>query len=149
MSMKTSYFMAALVLVGLLAAMPAAAQCLTPAGIWKDASGRVLVKISSCGDQLCGKLVWFKWPNDDQGLPVIDLKNSDPALRARPLLGLKILESFHCTEDGIWEDGKIYNPDDGVNYLAQMSVEDDGTLHVRLYELFLLFGETHIWTRVR
>jgi hypothetical protein len=46
---------------------------------------------------LCSKNIWFKWPNDAQGLPLIDLKYKDPALRSRPLLGLKILQGLRRT----------------------------------------------------
>jgi uncharacterized protein (DUF2147 family) len=133
----------------MLAAIPAGAQNPTPVGIWEDSSERVLVRISPCGNRLCGKIVWFRWPNDDQGLPLVDLKNVDPSLQTRPLLGLKILYGLHLDDDGKWTGGKIYNPDDGVDYNAQMWIQDDGTLRVRLYELFPLFGETQIWARVR
>jgi len=132
----------------LLAALPASAQSPTPVGVWEDASERILVKIVPCGDFLCGKLVWFKWPNDAQGLPVIDLKNKDPALRGRPLLGLTILRDLRCTGENTWEDGKIYDPNDGEDYRARMSIQDDETLRVRVYVLFPIFGETHIWTRI-
>jgi uncharacterized protein (DUF2147 family) len=133
----------------LLAATTANAQNLTPVGVWKDASERIEVSITPCGDLLCGKLVWFKWPNDIQGLPVIDLKNKDPALRGRPLLGLTILRDLRRTDENTWEDGRIYDPNDGEDYRARMSIADDGTLRVRIYEIFPLFGETHTWTRIR
>ena len=133
----------------LLAAMPAGAQSPTPVGVWQDDSERILVKIAPCGDLLCGKLVWLKWPDDDQGLPMIDWKNRNPALRARPLIGLTVLRGLRRTDEDTWEDGEIYDPDDGENYHAWMSLEDDGTLHVRIYKLFPIFGETHFWTRVR
>jgi uncharacterized protein (DUF2147 family) len=138
-----------ILLFALLAATPVSARSPTPVGVWRDASERVLVRVYPCGDRLCGKLVWFKWPNDDQGLPLVDLNNPDPALQMRPLLGLTILHGLRRTEDDMWEDGEIYDPNSGENYRARMWIQDDGTLRVRTYELFPLFGETHIWTRVR
>jgi uncharacterized protein (DUF2147 family) len=138
-----------ILLLALLVTTPADARSPTPVGVWRDASKRVLVKITPCGDLLCGRLVWFKWPNDADGLPLVDLKNADPALRGRPLLGLTILRGLRRTEKDMWEEGEIYDPDDGENYRARMSIQDDGTLRVRMYELFPLFGETQIWTRVR
>jgi uncharacterized protein (DUF2147 family) len=132
----------------MLTVAPAGAKDLTPIGVWLDASKRIEVKVTPCGDRLCGKLLWFKWPDDDQGLPVVDLKNEDPALRDRPLLGLVILRNLRRNGENIWEGGEIYNPDDGENYHVKMSIQDDLTLRVRVYDLFPIFGETHIWTRI-
>ncbi len=146
--MRLSRLVVALVLARFIAAISAAAQSLTPVGVWLDASRRVEIEISPCDDQLCGKIVWFRWPNNAQGLPLIDLKNPDPALRTRPLLGLTILQGLQRTGENTWAGGKIYNPDDGTNYEVRMSIQDDGTLRVRAYVLFPLFGETDIWTRV-
>ena len=98
---------------------------------------------------MCAKIVWFKWPNDAQGLPLVDLKNTDPALRSRPLLGLTVLRDLRRTGENTWADGKIYNPDDGVDYQAEMSIEKNGTLRVRAYVLIPLFGHTLVWTRIR
>lgn len=136
-------------LLALLAATPVGAGSPTPVGVWLHSNGRIEVEISRCGDRLCGKLVWFKWPNDAQGRPLVDLKNPDSKLRKRPLLGLTILTGLHPAGDGTWEDGTIYNPDDGMTYEALMSIRGDGNLRVRAYVLFPFLGETQIWTRVR
>jgi uncharacterized protein (DUF2147 family) len=136
-------------LFALLAASSGGAQDQTPAGIWLHANKRIRVAITPCGDRLCGKIVWFRWPNDAQGLPLVDLKNTNPALRNRPLLGLTVLNGLRRAGDGTWKDGKIYNPDDGVNYQALMSILGDGTLRVRAYVLLPTLGKTQIWTRVR
>ena len=78
----------------------------------------------------------------------MDRKNTDPALRTRPLLGLTILEGLRKTDDRTRSDGRIYNPNDGVNYRARMTIRADGSLRVRAYVLAPLLGKTHIWTRV-
>jgi uncharacterized protein (DUF2147 family) len=133
----------------LLAAVPAGAQGPTPTGVWLHANQRVQVEIVPCGDKLCGKMIWFRWPNDAAGLPLVDLKNVNPALRMRPLLGLTILHGLYRTGERTWEGGKIYNPDDGVDYDSVMTIHPDGTLRVRAYVLVPLLGKTLIWTRVR
>ena len=132
-----------------LAASPAGAQSPTPVGVWLHDNKRIKIEIAPCDDRLCATLVWFRWPNDAQGLPLVDLKNPDPALRGRPLLGLKVLRGLRRTGENTWEDGKIYNADDGGDYHAEMSIQADGTLRIRAYLLLPLFGHTLIWTRVR
>jgi uncharacterized protein (DUF2147 family) len=118
----------------------------TPTGFWQDSSGRIQVEIAPCGEQLCGKIVWFKWPNDSQGQPLVDLKNKDPALRTRPLLGLTILDGLRRTGENTWEDGTIYNPEDGESYQADMSIADDGSLQMDAHAGIL--GKTLVWTRM-
>src|SRR5687768_232229 len=100
-------------LTALLYVAPAYGQNSTPNGIWLHPNKRIQVAISSCGATLCGKLVWFRWPNDAGGRPLVDFRNSNPALRARPLLGLMVVQAFLRTGERSWE-GKIYNPDDGI-----------------------------------
>ncbi|MGE0734509.1 MAG: DUF2147 domain-containing protein [Alphaproteobacteria bacterium] len=134
--------------VAVLAATSVYAEVPTPAGVWMHANQRIRIEIVPCGDRLCGKLIWFKRPNDAQGLPLVDVQNSNPALRGRPLLGLTILEGLRRSGEHTWEDGRIYNPDDGEDYRARMTIGGDGTLRVRAYVLAPLFGETQIWTRV-
>jgi uncharacterized protein (DUF2147 family) len=97
---------------------------------------------------LCGTLVWLQKPSDTQGAPLVDSKNNSPALRTRPLLGLSVLSGLRRTGDNSWEDGRIYNPEDGNDYDAQMSLQDDSTLLVRASVLHSLFGKTLIWSRV-
>lgn len=147
LSLRRTLFACALLSVP-VAMAPAGAQTPTPLGVWLHVDRRIQVKIAPCGELLlCGNLVWFMWPNDAEGLPLVDLKNPDPALRDRPLLGLQILRDLRRTGVNAWEDGEIYNPDDGESYRVQMSIEDDGTLRVRAYVLAPMFGETQIWTR--
>jgi uncharacterized protein (DUF2147 family) len=132
----------------LVLATPARAQE-TPVGVWLDSSERIQVEIAPCGDRLCGTLIWFRWPHDVVGAPLVDLKNADPALRGRPLLGLTILEGLRQVDERTWADGRIYNPNDGVNYQARMTIRADGALKVRAYVLLPLLGKTYVWTRVR
>lgn len=145
----TARLFSCFLLAMLLAATPAAAQSPTPVGVWLHPDKRIQIEIAPCGDRLCRKIVWFQWPNDGAGLPLVDLKNSDFKLRTRPLLGLTVLEGLRAAGENRWEDGAVYNPDDGVNYKARMSIEGDGSLRIRAYILLPLFGHTLIWTRVR
>jgi uncharacterized protein (DUF2147 family) len=132
-----------------LSATTADAQGSTPAGVWLHPNQRIQIEIAPCRDRLCGKLIWFRRPNDAQGKPLVDFKNENPALRTRPLLGLSVLQGLRRAGARVWQDGRIYNPDDGKNYRALMSIQDDGSLRVRASVLLPILGKTHIWTRIR
>jgi uncharacterized protein (DUF2147 family) len=139
---------ACLLLFALLTAAPACAQSPTPVGVWLHPNKRIEIEIAPCDERLCARLVWFRRPNDAQGLPLADVKNPDPALRTRALLGLTVLQGLRRTGERTWEEGRVYDPDDGGDYSASMSIQQDGTLRVRAYVLLALFGKTLIWTRV-
>lgn len=144
-AMKT-VLIAALVLA--FAPICAAAQGPGPTGVWLYPNQRFAVAIVACGDKLCGKIAWLKSPEDAQGQPRFDSANPDPALRTRPILGLTVLEGLRRVDDHTWENGTIYNPDDGSHYSATLSVADDGTLRVHAYVLVALLGKTIVLTRV-
>jgi uncharacterized protein (DUF2147 family) len=139
------------VLAGLFAASFAAhAQQARPEqilGRWLSENKRGVIDIYPCnGDQLCGKLVWLIEPLKD-GRPILDDKNPDPALRARPRCNLVIMGGFKHSEPLRWTDGWIYDPDSGKTYHAQMFLEKPDLLQLRGYVGIPLFGETNTWTR--
>ncbi len=86
---------AALLLTGLSAA--AADTGKDPSGTWLTGDGRAKIRIDRCGagqKLVCGKVVWLKTPTFDNGAPRTDLKNPDPKKRARPVIGLQLIEGL-------------------------------------------------------
>ena len=131
-----------------LLALPATAQITTPVGVWLHPDKRIEIEIAPCGERFCAKIVWFKRPNADNGLPLADVKNKDLALRTRPLLGLNVLQNLRANGENNWDDGEVYNPDDGANYRAQMSIDNAGNLRIRAFVVLPLLGHTLIWAPV-
>jgi uncharacterized protein (DUF2147 family) len=120
--------MAAAVLLGLAGlGIPAAAE--TATGIWRMSNGKVTVKVTPCGANLCGTVVGLKKPRDDKGRPRLDKENPNPALRSRPVIGLTILSNMKAGGNGRWT-GTIYNPDDGNTYRSEMKLQNPNTMKV-------------------
>ena len=71
--------------------------------------------------QLCAKIVWLKDPNDSKGKPLHDIRNEDPSMRDRPIVGLPIFAGLMPSAPATWT-GKIYNPEDGHTYAATLTV---------------------------
>ena len=121
-------------------------------GTWATAEDKSHVEVVPCAEaaeQLCGSIVWLKEPNDDTGQPKLDKNNPDPALQSRPIVGLPLLAGFvKAAEPDVWEDGEIYNPEDGDTYSCTMTLLEDGRLEVRGYVGLPLFGKSQTWTRV-
>lgn len=118
-------------------------------GIWLTGSKKGKVEIYKKGDKYYGKLVWLKEPTYDDGSPKIDKKNENEKLRSRPVMGLHILNNFVYDEDFEWEDGEIYDPENGKTYSCEISMDEDdrNILNVRGYIGFSLLGRTDIWVR--
>ena len=115
-------------------------------GKWLTPDGKSHVEIVPCGEQLCGTIVWLKEPNNAEGSAKLDIENEKEALRARPIVGLPLLNGFKVKDELSWDGGKIYNPEDGKTYKSKMNLAYDNTLKVKGCVLF--FCKTQIWTRV-
>lgn len=92
-----------------------------------------------------GKLVWLKEPNRD-GKPKLDIANPDKSKRNQPTLGLILLKGFKKTEEGVYDDGTIYDPKNGKTYDSVMKLHGD-KLDVRGYIMVSLIGRSETWTK--
>jgi uncharacterized protein (DUF2147 family) len=124
---------------GLMTAAAAAAAPIE--GLWLTDDGKGVVRIGPCGRQLCGWIarVLDRGPN----VPTRDLRNPDPRLRGRPLVGLPILTGFDASGAG----GHAYDPKSGRSYRTTLSLNRDGSLSVTGCVIFIC--ETKRWTRTR
>src|ERR1700736_4596336 len=78
------------------------------AGIWLTAAGDAKIRVSPCGNGLCGVIVWLKSPADPAtGKPQADDKNANKALASRPIIGLNIFSAMRPAGNK-WS-GNIYN----------------------------------------
>lgn len=150
--MKLAPFSIVLLLSLAHGTVPLSAEELTPEGVWLHDNERIRVEIAPCDERrsepLCGKIVWLENPDDEGGGPRLDTENPDQAQRGQLVIGTTVLRGLVRSGPGLWTDGTIYNPDDGKTYRARVTVVDPSTVHVRVYVLLPLFGETKVWTRV-
>jgi uncharacterized protein (DUF2147 family) len=148
---KRMVFFGLICLVGLVLATPSLLAVDEHAdkviGVWKTGSGKGMVKVYKENDKYHGKLVWLKEPNDESGKPKVDKNNSDESQRSRTLLGLVNLRDFKYKGDKVWEEGRIYDPENGSDYSCEIKMTDDNTLEVRGFIGVSLFGRTDVWKR--
>ena len=115
------------------------------AGLWSTGSNGGRVELYRCGAAICGKVVDAAplRANPDQR----DVKNPDPALRARRLKGLVVLQGF---EGGPreWNGGPVYDPETGEGAAKGfLTLRADGKLEVKGCKA-VLFCRTKVWTRL-
>ena len=119
-------------------------------GTWATEEGKSHVTIMACEDKLCGTIVWLREPLTKAGKPKNDANNPEDALKTRPIIGLPLLAGFVPGDEiNVWENGTIYNPEDGELYSCVLTLLDAGTLKVRGFVGLPLFGKTQIWNRVQ
>jgi uncharacterized protein (DUF2147 family) len=132
-------------LLPLLALLPFSAQAAAPVtGKWLTVERDSIIEIGQCGTTVCGRVARILKPTAD-GKPAIDSYNPNPALRARPVLGINILMGF--TDGGSVWNGQIYDPRKGKTYKSKLTRNADGTLKVQGCIAFLC--QTQIWTPVK
>jgi uncharacterized protein (DUF2147 family) len=131
-------------ILAVLAASAGAASAQTaPLGDWLTSGAAAVVKIAPCASgegTLCGRIVWLWDPST-----ATDTRNGDPALRARPLVGLEMLQGFRPGAPGEWTGGRIYNPEDGNSYSATLRLRDVTILDVR--GCVMVFCRSQVWRR--
>jgi uncharacterized protein (DUF2147 family) len=109
-------------------------------GVWLNPENGSNVEFYRCDAGLCGKIVKV---TDGQ---VRDSNNPDPAKRARPIVGLLILEGAKQTGDNRWS-GTLYNRENGKSYAGTVTVKGRDALELSGCVLAVLC-KTVTWTRV-
>ncbi len=118
-------------------------------GLWTTEGGKSVISIAPCGPALCGRIVWLKQPYDKSGKPKRDSHNPVKAERMHPVLGLEIVSGMKPDpeEPGQWRHGRVYDPESGDTYKAEMRLDGADTLKLRGYIGIPLFGRSTTWTR--
>ncbi|WP_419805569.1 DUF2147 domain-containing protein [Terriglobus sp.] len=110
-------------------------------GYWSTNAGSVL-HIDHCGQHVCITIVTIS----KTAPGVIDARNPDPALQARPVCQLVIGTEFDLKDADHAENGRIYDPESGKTYKSVLT-SDGNLLHLRGYIGFKAFGRTQTWHR--
>ncbi|GDX47258.1 MAG: DUF2147 domain-containing protein [Bacteroidota bacterium] len=118
-------------------------------GIWEPSSGKARVKIEKIGNKYYGKIVWLKEPLDPVNKqPKVDKNNPDESMRTVPLKGYRLLKDFEFKSKALWEDGTIYDPENGSTYNCTIKMKDKNTLDIRGYIGVSALGRTDVWKRL-
>jgi uncharacterized protein (DUF2147 family) len=118
-------------------------------GIWQTGTGKGRIQITKYGDKYGGKIVWLKEPTDANGKMKLDSKNPDELKKKNTIIGLTNLLGFTYEGHGKYENGIIYDPENGKTYKCIMTLDGETTLKVRGYIGFSLIGRTDVWTRIK
>jgi uncharacterized protein (DUF2147 family) len=125
-------------------------------GKWLNGKHNAQIEITKADGKYFGRIVWLKepvYPADDKkgmaGKQKVDRESSDPTRHSTPLLGLLVLRNFVFGGNNLWEQGNIYDPDNGKDYRCKMTLTSADVLNVRGFIGISLIGRTDVWTRVK
>ena len=140
----------ALLACALLGAPPIASQAAgsqSPIGLWKTFDDktqqpRALVRIYLQDGKYFGRIEQSFTPGAETRVcsACTDLRKN------QPIIGLLIIRNM-TLRDGDYSGGDILDPDSGSVYRCKFHLEKDGTLAVRGYIGFSLFGRSQSWHR--
>lgn len=117
-------------------------------GTWYTEGGKSKIEITKKDGKYSGKIIWLKEPNREDGTPKLDKNNEKESLRSRGILGLPVIQNFEWDDDE-YEEGTIYDPENGKTYSCEITWKDINTLNVRGYIGFSLLGRDTVWNRVK
>ena len=118
-------------------------------GVWEPSNGKARVKIEKIGTKYYGKIVWLKEPDDPETMqPKVDSKNPDASVRNVPLKGYRLLKDFTYSGNSQWENGTIYDPENGSTYKCIIKMTDANTLDIRGFIGIEALGRTDVWKRL-
>jgi uncharacterized protein (DUF2147 family) len=118
-------------------------------GLWQTGSGKGRVQITKYGNKFSGKIVWLRDPNDAKGNPKLDSKNPDLNRQKNTTIGITNLLGFTYEGNSEYDNGTVYDPENGKTYKCIMTLENINSLNVRGYIGFSFIGRTDVWTRVK
>ncbi|WP_299752772.1 DUF2147 domain-containing protein [Devosia sp.] len=117
------------------------------------------ITIAACPEGFCGTLSKIIVPSEGltpeelaaaqamDPATFTDLRNKDPELRNRPMLGLQILTLLPSTKPNIY-DGEIYNPQDGNTYSGYVEMTGPDAARLNGCVLFNVVCKGEDWVRV-
>jgi len=130
----------------------AAVDALSPLGLWRNIDDetkkpKALVRISERDGVYRGRIEKILTEKTDA---VCDLCTDER--KDQPVQGMQIIDGMRASseEPGLYEGGRILDPNNGKVYRSRMRVVDGGErLEVRGYIGAPLFGRTQTWVRER
>ncbi len=129
-------------------------------GDWRPSNGRSVIRISkgetSKGqdpNKYYGRIVWVIEKNNPDGTPRVDVNNPDASKQSEKILGMTNMRGLEFVGDEknlVWENGNIYDPNNGSDYSFEMTMDKKNTNIVdgRGYIGVSMFGRTDTWKRM-
>ncbi len=112
-------------------------------GTYMTPENKAMVEITKRDNKYYGKLAWTKTEGK------LDANNPVVSERTKPLKGLEFLKDFTFDGKNTWNNGTIYDAENGKTYSCKITSDEKGNLNVRGYVGVSLIGRTSMWVKVK
>lgn len=135
-------------LMAIMTVMGAMAQADKIVGIYKavQEGNESKVKIFKHDGGYRAQIIWLKNPKNADGTVKYDRRNPDKAKRNVPSDRIVVIDKV-VYRDGIWQDGKVYDPTKGKVFNVELKFNDAKTLEVK-GKLGPFFKRVY-WTKIQ
>jgi len=116
-------------------------------GVWEYEEKNLRIEIFEEDGHFAGKMIWFLSSSESMMNSYRDTENPEPKLTTRPLIGLKLVEKLSYQGNDTWGSGKIYDPNSGYTWDAQIHLTAPNTVVVRGYWKFKWIGKSMVFNR--
>lgn len=117
---------------------------------------QIIVEFQKIDNRYFGKIIQLTIPIYEkshklEGKTKIDLANPDEKLKTRSLVGINFVSDFtYNPEKDRFENGFIYNPENGKTYYCSISFKDPNTLIVKgSLDKSGFIGSKQIWSKIK
>ena len=107
-------------------------------GTWRNPKNSVHIEAQSCGDKICGVVVWASEKAK------ADAKRGG----TDKLIGQQLFQDFEERKDGRWK-GKVFVPDINKTFHGTVTVIDPDTLEGKGCLLGGIGCKSQVWTRLK
>jgi uncharacterized protein (DUF2147 family) len=145
--LKPFRFPTLLLLLVILSSFKASDEGYHLAGVWESEEKNLQIEMFEHGGQFSGRMIYFKCSSDDVMRASKDIENPNKNLRTRNLLGLTLVTRLDYQGQGVWDDGKIYDPNSGYTFEARIHLTGPNTAVVRGYWKYKWFGRSMVFNR--
>jgi uncharacterized protein (DUF2147 family) len=121
-------------------------------GTWWNDKKTSKIEIKEVDGKFIGTVIYITPEKYVNGEPEKDTNNPDPKLRSQSRLGLQILKELgYNAKDKNWQNGRIYDPDNGKTYDCYAWFDKDpNTLYLKGYVVGIKWlGRSTTWTKVQ
>lgn len=116
-------------------------------GRWESTNGRSIIRFYEDGNHYAAKLMWYYNSYDEDGKMRKDLKNPDPNMKKRGLIGITLIYDLTYKGNYNWSGGKVYQFKTGRTYDCKVRMIDEDTIQITAYLGLTVFGKSMLWSR--
>jgi uncharacterized protein (DUF2147 family) len=117
-------------------------------GTWESEDKDLQIEMFEENGTFAGRMIFFKCSTEEVMKTSKDIENPDKTLRHRNLLGMKLVTQLTYRGNGLWDNGKIYDPNSGNTFDARITLTSPNTAVVRGFWKYRWLGRSMVFNRL-